>query len=320
MKQFVRRVWGRFNRATGGGIAELQGQVATLQSQFWEILDRFDERGNVSKATQTLLAFAYRRRLAEGADPPSFAEVEFRNYSETGEDGILHFLFTLLGTTNQRLIDLCVGHGRVSNTANLLVNYGWSGLLVDGDLPNIRAAEAFFQKHIVTRIHPPRIVHTWVTSSNIEALIRENAFDGDIDLLSLDMDGVDYWVWKALAACVRPRVVMLEFNWVLGPERSVTIPDRADFRCESPRGTPTMDHLYYGASLAAFVKLGRALGYRLVGNTLAGQNAVFLRNGVGEDLFPEVPASKCYEPPSLLRNWTPRYLKDLKPHWEWIEV
>src|SRR4029077_13460873 len=111
-------------------------------------------------------------------------------------------------------------------------------------------------------------------------------FEGEIDLLSLDIDGIDYWVWNAIE-CIQPRVVVLEFNQGLGATKAVTVPNKPDFVYD-------WNHSYYGgASLPAFIKLGRKKGYRLVGTETTGVNAFFVRSDIGTAFFPEVPISKC---------------------------
>ena len=110
---------------------------------------------------------------------------------------------------------------------------------------------------------------------------------GEIDLLSLDIDGNDFWVWRQLDAC-SPRMVILEFNAAFGPERAVTVPydaafDRASFK--------TVSYQYFGASLSAFERLGRRKGYRLVLVEPRGINAYFLRDDVG----PDIPAASAVD-------------------------
>lgn len=130
------------------------------------------------------------------------------------------------------------------------------------------------------------------------------------------MDGIDYWIWTAID-CIRPRVVVLEYNWVWGAERSVTIPYRADFVNPNPGGAPNNEHIYYGGSLPAFVKLGREKGYRLVGCEALGFNAFFLRTDVGQDIFSELEASKCFELPMQRKARYPYsdILQLMDPRW-----
>jgi hypothetical protein len=122
-------------------------------------------------------------------------------------------------------------------------------------------------------------VHSWVTRDNINELIASHGFSGEVDLFSLDLDGVDYWIWEAITVC-SPRVVILEYNSMFGPTRAVTVPYDEAFDRQRHHA------MYYGASLAAWTKLAARKGYRLVAVEPAGINAFFLRG----DLAPHIPA------------------------------
>lgn len=248
---------------------------------------------HVSNVTQILLSLKYKELLYKRAPLPKFEDVEFRAFSQNGEDGILLYLFSLIGTTNRKAVEVCAGDGIECNTANLIVNHGWNALLFDGNEENIRRGQQFYSTCKTTRFWPPTLVNAWITAENINSLIVDNGFEGEIDLLSLDLDGMDYWIWKAIN-CINPRVVVLEYNSLWGSEHTVTVPYKADFGAE--HNEFGVD--YGGASLPAFVKLGREKGYRLVGCQFYGFNAFFVRSGIGEDIFPEIPASKCFEHPS----------------------
>jgi hypothetical protein len=135
-------------------------------------------------------------------------------------------------------------------------------------------------------------VQAWITAENVNDVLTANGISGDVDVFSLDIDGMDYWVWKALTA-ISPRVVIAEIQAIWKCDAPVTVPYRADFRTEYIDGFG----VYSGASLPAFVKLASAKGYRLVGCQRYGFNAVFLRNDVGQDLLPEVAAESCFAHP-----------------------
>jgi hypothetical protein len=265
----------------------------------------------VGKGAQMLLAQQYRELARAGAPRPAFRDVEFRCFSQTGEDGILLYLFALLGTTNRKCVEVCAGDGIECNTANLIVNHGWDGLLFDGNPKNVRRGRRFYAKCPETFVRPPTFVEAWITAENINALLRENGAEGDIDLLSLDLDGVDYWIWEAID-CVRPRVVVVECRPEWGPEKTVTVPYRPDFATGSVKWP-----WYGGASLPAFVKLGREKGYRLVGAIRHGFNAFFVRDGVGEELLPEVPPGTVTSADPK-RLWPEHLWSD--PGWAWVEV
>jgi len=244
-----------------------------------------EEIPGASKAVQVLLKLQYQQMLRDGQPLPSFQDVEFRVFSQDTEDGILLFIFSLIGTTNKRVVEICAGGGIECNAANLILNHGWRGLLFDTGRRGIEAGRLFYSRNRDTCLSPPALVQAWITAENVDSLLEEHGFTGEIDLLSLDVDGVDYWIWKAIDV-VRPRVVVLEYHEELGYE-SVTVPYDAEF----DRMRVSID--YYGASLPAFRKLAAEKGYRLVGCHGKKFNAFFVRDDVAPDVLPEVPVSSC---------------------------
>jgi hypothetical protein len=248
------------------------------------------EFGSATQIAQRLLWLEYRRLISHGEDLPPFEEVGFRAYSQNEEDGLLLLIFSAVGTTNKICVEIAAGDGRECNTANLILNHGWTGLLVDGDPRNVASGRAFFGVARDTWAFPPKFVHAWIDAENVNDVVSGHGFVGEIDLLSVDIDGNDYWVWKALD-CVRPRVVVIEYHNIWGPDRAVTIPYRSDFK----RSPVCRD--YAGASLGAMVRLGRAKGYRLVGSNRYCFNAFFVRDDVGHALLPEVQPDWCLRHP-----------------------
>ncbi len=266
------------------------------------------------KVSQITLSILYKDLLSRHAPLPSFEDIEFRAFSQNGEDGILLYIFSLIGTTNKKCVEICGGDGLECNTANLMINHGWRGLVFDGNEKQIKKGQRFYARCPDLWAWPPKLVHAWITAENVNSLIEENGFAGDIDLLSLDMDGIDYWVWKAIDR-INPRVIVLEYNNLLGPELSVTIPYKPDFRA------PVEDeHVinYFGASLIAFVKLAKQKGYRLVGCERYGVNAFFIRDGIGEEVLPGISASTCFDHPYTRHAMEFRRLKIASK--EWIDV
>jgi hypothetical protein len=322
MKRFLRAILrNTLHRVTG--VSDLRSRVNDLHLRLDEALDyprwgrTLNEVAAISQGVQRLLSRDYRASLHNGLPLPDLGEAEFRCFSQNGEDGILLYIFSLVGTVTKKVVEICAGNGIECNAANLIVNHGWSGLLVDGDENNIAFGRRFYASCRDTFAYQPILVPAWVTAENVNPLVSGHGFAGDIDLLSLDIDGMDYWVWKALT-CTRPRVVVLEFNFRWGPERAVTLPYRADFRVEGNK------HPWCcGASLPAFVKLGRERGYRLVGTHRQEFNAVFLRDDVGADLFPEVSVAEAFARNPILSRWTPDVLprRDERPeYWDVVEV
>jgi hypothetical protein len=244
--------------------------------------------GQVCKGTQILLMQRYQEARRTGAALPPFADVEFRNYSQNGEDGILLYIFALIGMGRRRCVEICAGDGIECNATNLILNHGFDALLVDGDEENVAAAAAFYGGHRDTYAFAPRAVRRWIDRETVDAFIRDQGMDGEIDLLTIDIDGNDYWIWEAIDSA-SPRVVVVEYDNSWGPDDAVAMRYDRDFVCRvTEPGMPTC-----GASLAAFASLGRRKGYRLVGCQMRCFNAFFVRDDVGRDVLPEVPVASC---------------------------
>ena len=242
---------------------------------------------------------------------PKIEDVGFRVFSQNDEDGILLYIFSLIGTSNKKVVEICCGNGIQCNAANLIINHGWHGLLFDGNEVNIKIGRAFYSQCADTFLFPPIFVHAWIDAKNINSLILDHGFKGEVDLLSIDMDGIDYWIWKAIE-CINPRVVVLEFQDIWGTDKSVTIPYKPDFN------RMDIHPDYCGASLPAFVKLGHEKGYRLVGCNRYGFNAFFIRSDIGEDVFPEISPVQCFKHPKFRHGHETRLPQVI--HYEWIEV
>jgi hypothetical protein len=212
-------------------------------------------------------------------------EAEFRVFSQWGEDGIIQFLIRHVSIDSRVFVEFGVQNYQESNTRFLLTNNNWSGLVIDGSAENIesiRRSEIYWQ-------HTLQAEHAFITCDNINDIIGSRGIKDDIGILSVDIDGNDYWVWKAIDA-VSPRIVIVEYNSRFGPEREVTIPyDPAFLR---GRAHPSM--IYYGASLAALTRLGEEKGYSLVGCNSAGNNAFFVRKDVRPAILPALSASDAY--------------------------
>ena len=266
--------------------------------------------------SQLQLKFTYRTIVESLNSPLSLSEVGFKAFSQADEDGILLYLFSIIGTTTKKSVEICAGNGIECNTANLIINHGWSGLLVDGNEELVKQGREFYRKNRYTHIYPPIFIHSWITRENVNEVIKENGFEGEIDLLSLDMDGVDYWIWKVIEV-IEPRIVVVEYQDIIGPDKALTVPYREDFNARDYSMTRGMPN-FCGASLPAFASLARKRGYRLVGCNRYGYNAFFIRNPFGENEIPEIPIKECFKHPKVLWGIKERFplVKDLP----WIEV
>lgn len=267
-------------------------------------------------AAQIQLMLTYRSLLREGKALPSIKDVGFRVYSECDEDGILLYIFSLIGTTNKRSVEICAGDGIQCNTANLILFHGFNGLLVDGDAELVAKGAKFYKRHPNTAVFPPQFVHAWITRDSINSLIAQHGVSGEIDLLSLDMDGMDYWILSELNV-ITPRVIVLEYLETIGPDRSITVPYSDDFWGFDRHTTNgLMD--FAGASLAAFTKLLDSRGYRLVGCNRYNYNAFFVKNELTENVLPRVDVKECFTHPKAIWGMKERFpkVKDLP----WVEV
>jgi len=240
-----------------------------------------------------------------------FRDVEFRNYSQNGEDGILLYLFSLAGHGARRAVELCAGDGVECNTANLVIHHDWDALMLDGNTELVRRGKDFYARHQETSRIGPTLAAEWITTSNVNEVLRGHGYDEDIDLLSLDMDGVDFWILTAID--LRPRVIVVEYNNRIPADRNVTVPYEAEF---AAAGGALQGDGFFGASIGAFDKLLTGRGYRLVGANRHNTNAFFLR----EDVLPERgprPVESCL---------TSRWAKHQRRQWQgiaarpWVEV
>jgi hypothetical protein len=201
-------------------------------------------------------------------DAVSLREAEFRVFSQWGEDGILQYLLGRVPITQDFFVEFGVEDYREANTRFLLLNDNWAGLVLDGSPENVERIreERWFWRHDIAA------EHVFVTRENIDGVLARHAPDPDIGLLSIDIDGNDYWVWEAITT-VRPRIVVCEYNSVFGPDAAVSVPYAAAF----DRTQAHSSNLYWGASLAALCHLAERKGYVLAGSNTAGNNAFFVR-------------------------------------------
>jgi hypothetical protein len=204
-------------------------------------------------------------------NPKSLCEYEYQVHSQWGEDGVIQYLIRNVVIEHPIFIEFGVENYTESNTRFLLINNNWSGLVIDGEDRNIQ----YIKGDPIYWRHNLKAECAFVTAENINALLSANGVDCDIGLLSIDIDGNDYWVWDAIKV-VSPRIVIVEYNARFGPHRAVTIPyDPAFSRVEAH-----YSRIYYGASLAALVSLGSRKGYDFVGCNSAGNNAFWVRRDV----------------------------------------
>jgi len=195
-------------------------------------------------------------------------QVEFQVFSQRGEDGIIQYIVSQIEIPNKIFVEFGVEDYTESNTRFLLINNNWSGLIIDGSKDNIK----FIKKDFIYWKYDLTAYHSFITRENINELISRYTNCSDIGLLSIDIDGNDYWVWEAITA-INPRVIVCEYNSAFGEFNKVSVPYQADFS----RTKAHYSDLYFGASLAAFCHLAEKKGYDFIGTAGAGVNAFFVR-------------------------------------------
>jgi hypothetical protein len=230
--------------------------------------------------------------LASEADPQTaFNRSECRVYSQNGEDGILLYLFSRIGVTDRRYVEFGIGDGRECNTTNLAVTFGWGGLAMDADEVLVRSARTFYATRPTLRASGVRVEHARVEPDTVNELLLEFGVGGDLDLLSIDIDGNDYWVWEAVRA-ISPRIVVIEYNASFGDSRSVSIPYRPSF----DRYKEHVSGFYHGASLRALTRVARRKGYVLAGCDSRGSNAFFVREDAASGRIEPVEVAAAFFP------------------------
>lgn len=261
----------------------------------WDVLRRLDVLE--ANAVASLQARAAPHVLApeNGQTEPlarrAFRQREFKVFSQHGEDGLLLHLFSAIGTTDRRFVEFACADGRECNSANLAIHCGWSGLAIEGHPARAANACRYFASRPELKPDQVQVACAFVTADTINELLSRHGVTGEIDLLSIDIDGNDYWLWQATTV-VRPRVVVIEYNASFTVERAVTIPYDPAF----DRTTGITPPGYHGASLPALVQLGASKGYALVGCNSHGFNAFFVRNDLLTDATAVLSAPDAFYP------------------------
>jgi len=220
------------------------------------------------RGTRLLLGKMLANQIKQHGIYENLHDAEFKVFSQFGDDGILQYLVHQTCPEKHVFIEFGVQDYEEANTRFLLVNDNWSGLIMDGDL---QAMAALRQEKIYWR-HDLTAIGVFVTCDNINQLFLDSGFSGEIGLLSIDIDGNDYWVWEAID-CVNPVIVTVEYNSVFGRERAVTVSyDPQFYRTQAHNS-----NLYWGASLKALCLLAEKKGYAFVGCNSNVNNAHFVR-------------------------------------------
>jgi hypothetical protein len=268
-----------------------------------------------SEVAQKNLIASWKQLQASGVILP-LDQVGFSRFSEFEEDGQLLYLLTLAGSKSRAVVEISSQDGRVCMATNLLVHHRWRGFLFDGDPVFVREGRRFFAAHPATRSAPPVMRAEWFTRDNVNHVLAAAGVPDEVDVLSLDIDGNDLYLWSEMK--LRPRILICEFNNAVPSDLALTIPYRPGF---SFTALPAEQAMFRSASLAAYVAVSRRKGYRLVGMNALGFNAIFLRDDVLAAEMPEIPAStldSVRAAEEMRRRWWPRLSQlpwtEVSPH------
>jgi hypothetical protein len=245
--------------------ARLRQQLSRIGSALGFALLRKEIQETKMLAAKTLI-----RQLNASGMQPAMRELEFKVFSQFGDDGIIQYLIRHVNISHAErvFIEFGVENYEEANTRFLLLNDNWRGLIIDGDAENIRHV----QKSDLYWRNDLTAVSAFIDRDNVNQLFQAHGFSGGIGLLSIDIDGNDLWVWKAIDT-VSPVIVIVEYNAVFGSQYAVTIPYDPVFE----RARAHYSNLYWGCSLKALCLVGEEKGYAFVGCNSAGNNAYFIR-------------------------------------------
>jgi hypothetical protein len=209
--------------------------------------------------------------------PPksSLRDAEFRVYSQWGDDGIIQYLIQHVPLPSETFVEFGVQDYNEANTRFLLVNDNWRGMIIDGSkefMDAVRRSDIYWRYDLTA-------VDAFITRDNINGLIRSAGLSGPIGILSVDIDGNDYWVWEAIDV-VDPAIVIVEYNSVFGSKRAISVPYDPAFR----RSVAHSSYLYWGCSLRALCSLAQRKGYVFVGCNSNGNNAYFVKTALAAQL------------------------------------
>jgi hypothetical protein len=281
IKSTVRRNARRFGRwlTSDNNLPRLRAT-----KQFFETA--IGDPNSVSIAQQT-----YANLIYDQSKAANLTKYEQKFYSQFGEDGLILHFFDKIGAPNKTFIEFGIEDGKECNSANLAINFGWKGLFIEGDPALAERASDFYHGHHGIDPEHVQIKNHFITLENVNDLFKQHGFEGEVDVLSIDIDGVDYWVWEAINI-VKPRMVIAEYNAVLGRDRSITVPYDAAFDRYQHDASGT----YFGISLKAACKLAEKKGYVLVGCESSGANAFFVRRDLAEGKLDEFTPDEAFYP------------------------
>ena len=196
-------------------------------------------------------------------------EAEYKIFSQTGEDGIIDFLTSKLHISNSKFVEIGVGDYSECNTRYIYEKSFSKGLIVD--------IEHDLKKKVSKNIDLCRglleIENIEVSALNINQILEKYELNEKLDLFSIDIDGIDYWVIEKLKSRIS-KIFVAEYNPTFGHNLEISIPNIKNFN----RFQAHYSGCYYGASLKAIIKLMHSKGYEFLGTNKLNFNAFFVES------------------------------------------
>lgn len=209
---------------------------------------------------------------------------EYKITSQNNEDGIINHIFSKLKVNQINFIE--IGFDYFENNSLNLVNKTSKGLFIDGDQDKV-----FLLKNLLKITYPLRkieVICELINKDNINSLILKFfKKDDEIDFISIDVDGIDYFLLDAIN--VKPKLICIEYNFWYGKEKKCSVPYKEDFRWK-------MGSLYSGTSLQALNSLANSKGYYLVALDSSCVNAFFIREDLKDNFEILDPVISFKEP------------------------
>ena len=241
-----------------------------MKNIYYKLLNKFFFDNKNQDIKKILLAKNLITNLKKINQLDSINDCEFKAFSQFGDDGIIQYLINKIEITNdfENFIEFGVENYNESNTKFLLLNNNWNGLIFDGSTHNIKIIKNsyYYWKHAI-EAH-----QHFVDKENINEFIKKNNSSKNIGILSIDIDGNDYWIWDSIYA-VDPIIVIIEYNSLFGEKYSLTVPYDKNFVRENKH----YSNKYYGASIKALKQLGNKKGYDFLFTNSARNNAYFIK-------------------------------------------
>ena len=225
-------------------------------------------------------------------------QYEYSFLSQNGEDGILRYIFSVIGFESRYFVEFGFG-AHQCNSLKLMLHEDFNGLLMDGSSEQCNIFNLACEKIENNNV---KAVSTFISLTNLETLLVSNHVPPKIDFLCIDVDGNDYWFWEALT-CIEPRVVCIEYNSGIGASHSWSIPYQDDFE----RFSAHPSGFFAGTSLKALELLGIKKGYRLVGCDSTGTNAFFLKTDIDAKEIKTLSSEEAFYPHL---NWLGRGISE----------